>query len=289
MAENTKKQIFPDLFLHGYTYSLNENFSYVPHIHGGVEGIYVLHGTITARIDNKNYELHEGDIALVMPYRNHSYETKQYSEILGFGVFSEESLLPNRYFSGKYRLKNPVFRANQYPSCVDQMLHSLLDPAVQRSNMLVHVGLLYTLIGALFDVTPPTLIKNTEMTETERILLYLYQNAYHPITLAQAADDLGISPFRLSRICNQEIGIGFNAYLKFIRITSAKRRLAFSDSSISEIAARCGFESLRTFNRAFSEETGTTPRNFRKQHSDKSAVDLRTKKPKKKNYTHLMT
>ena len=106
-------------------------------------------------------------------------------------------------------------------------------------------------------------------------MLYLHDHLYKPITLLQAAEELEISQFRLSRICNQEIGIGFNAYLKSMRIAAAKRKLVFTDQSMPEIAESTGFETLRTFNRAFSEETNTTPRAYRACHKHKTSLNFR--------------
>jgi hypothetical protein len=42
------------------------------------------------------------------------------------------------------------------------------------------------------------------------------------------------------------------------------RRLAFTNKGMQEIALGCGFESVRTFNRAFSEETGISPSEYRR-------------------------
>ena len=73
-----------------------------------------------------------------------------------------------------------------------------------------------------------------------------------------------MSPFQLSRLCNQKIGMGFNAYLNFLRITTAKRLLLYTNQSVAQIAKDCGFETVRTFNRAFREITGgQTPSSYR--------------------------
>lgn len=106
------------------------------------------------------------------------------------------------------------------------------------------------------------------------VLEYLHENFHDPITLTQAAEHLGLSQFQLSRICNHQIGMGFNAYLKSLRVTAAMRRLAFTNKGMQEIALGCGFESVRTFNRAFSEETGISPSEYRRAHQQCTALNL---------------
>lgn len=287
MSKKRDPDIYPTIFSDGYTYSIIENLSYIPHLHKGIEGILISHGSVQAAVEGKSYTLQEGDICLVMPFCRHSFETPQYSEVIGFGVISEDVLLQSPYLFGKYRLKNPVFRKDQYPKAVTELFDLLM--ASPKNNLLIHIGLLHSIVGYLFDVTSPKLVDKTELTQEERVLLYLHENLNTTVSLMEAAEALNMSQFKLSRICNQEIGIGFNAYLKSLRISAAKRRLAYTNSSISDIAACCGFESLRTFNRAFSEETGITPREFRRNHINKLSMDCRTTSQTKKNFTHIMT
>ena len=270
-----KESYYPNVYEHGYTYSRIENLSYVPHVHMGMECVCVLSGNLIIGIDGKNYHLHEGDISIVMPYRRHSYLTRQSSDVIAFSLLSDNALMQSPYFSGKYDLATPVFRNGRYSRSVNVLYNLLLDEKTRFSNMTTHVGLLNAIVGFLFDVNPPQPVEANQLSVENEVMLYLHNNFYKPITLMQAAEDLNISQFRLSRICNQEIGIGFNAYLKSMRVAAAKRRLAFTDLSIAEIAESTGFESLRTFNRAFSEEAGTTPRAYRAKHKDKTTLNFR--------------
>lgn len=280
-----KELFYPNVYTHGYTYSRIENLSYIQHVHMGVEGVYVLSGNVQVTIDKKSYNLRAGDISIVMPYHRHSYMTRNSSDIFAFALLSDDVLVQNPFFSGRYNLPNPIFRKGQYSDSVDRVLGLLLDEQTRQSNMITHIGLLNTLLGYLFDANPPHPIEQKEPTIEDRVLLYLHEYLYKPITLSQAAEDLNISQFKLSRICNQQIGIGFNSYLKSMRVAAAKRRLAFTEFSMAEIAEQCGFESLRTFNRAFSEETGTTPRAYRSTHKDKTSLNFRIPEKKRGDET----
>ena len=135
------------------------------------------------------------------------------------------------------------------------MIDHMLMPEERKANRLVHTGRLLMLLGLLFDARAPISAQKLAMSAEEEVMQYLHENFHDPITLTQAAEHLGLSQFQLSRICNHQIGMGFNAYLKSLRVTAAMRRLAFTNKGMQEIALGCGFESVRTFNRAFSEET----------------------------------
>lgn len=60
-----KEWLYPNLHENGYTYSVLENLHYIPHVHGGLECVYVLDGELCATIDEKNYTLKKGDIFLI--------------------------------------------------------------------------------------------------------------------------------------------------------------------------------------------------------------------------------
>ena len=67
----------------------------------------------------------------------------------------------------------------------------------------------------------------------------------------------------------------FNHMANHYRIAEAKRR--FSAPSLDHlpiltVALDCGFGSIGPFNRAFKEETGMTPMQFRKSRHPDSAV-----------------
>jgi AraC-like DNA-binding protein len=62
---------------------------------------------------------------------------------------------------------------------------------------------------------------------------------------------------------NQKLGMGFNDYINSIRISNACRLLSETDDPVSEISAAVGFNTVRTFNRAFVKHIGSSPREYR--------------------------
>ena len=67
---------------------------------------------------------------------------------------------------------------------------------------------------------------------------------------------------------NQKLGMGFNDYVNSIRISNACRLLTESDMPIGEISETVGFNTVRTFNRAFVKHMGMSPREYRSQGLD---------------------
>ncbi len=78
--------------------------------------------------------------------------------------------------------------------------------------------------------------------------------------LASASE---MNPDTFSRMFNKYTGCTLSDYIAELRIGEAKRRLSGTDDPITRICMDTGFDSIRTFNRAFRKFTGKTPREFR--------------------------
>lgn len=93
---------------------------------------------------------------------------------------------------------------------------------------------------------------------------YMVKNAASPLTLKMLADHLGITTNYCSRYIKEKTGMTFVSYLNRLRLNRAEYYLTYTDRSITEIADRCGFNSIQTFNRVFKNMLGVTPKEYRK-------------------------
>ena len=82
------------------------------------------------------------------------------------------------------------------------------------------------------------------------------------LDLDQVAEELSVSPTKLSRVLNRDVHISFRQMLRQVRIEEAKRLLATSKLSIKEVAARVGFSDSHYFSRIFKQMTGSSPSEF---------------------------
>lgn len=92
------------------------------------------------------------------------------------------------------------------------------------------------------------------------------QKVYHEPTYTRGdmARELGVSEATLSRIINLHYGKSFPQILNERRIQDAKRLLLETQESIKIIAQEVGFNSLPSFNRAFRDQEGRSPSDYRK-------------------------
>jgi AraC family transcriptional activator of pobA len=78
-------------------------------------------------------------------------------------------------------------------------------------------------------------------------------------TVAACARELGYSADYLSDLLREETGHGARDHIHRAVIDAAKRRLAASSDSISEVAYALGFEQPQHFSKLFKQKTGHSP------------------------------
>ena len=88
-------------------------------------------------------------------------------------------------------------------------------------------------------------------------------HAYEMLTMAQVAEEAGVTPQRLAQLFRGIMGEPFTAWLARYRVSRAKERLRTGRERILDIALACGFGALSSFNRSFQKFTGITPSKYR--------------------------
>ena len=94
---------------------------------------------------------------------------------------------------------------------------------------------------------------------------YVLNNLDKSITLEHVGAAAGLHPVYFSRYFKAKVGINFTEWLRRVRIERAAGLLVANDDTISEVAWMTGFDSLRTFQRAFKRRMRMTASEFRRR------------------------
>lgn len=88
----------------------------------------------------------------------------------------------------------------------------------------------------------------------------IIERHYHePLTVAEIAERLFISPDYLRQVFRKEFRVGPLRYLLEKRVAAATELLRFSTLQIQEVAQQCGFENPFYFSRQYHKLQGKTP------------------------------
>lgn len=234
-----------------------------PHLHQAIEFVYVTKGTLELGVGEELYHMEEGDLGIVFPNLIHHYQvfskgSRGYYILAGLEACGglKEALL-------RYSPEFPVIPKKEVPWEVTETLQGLLkageaDDEVMRAyvQILLHKSL-------------PCLCVKERIEAKENDLVYewvVYMAAHfrEEVTLTKMAEDLGVSKYKLSRVCSRTFHKNFNQYLNETRLSYACELLEYTNSPITEVCIEAGFESQRTFNRVFREQYHLTPREYRR-------------------------
>lgn len=245
----------------------SRNIDYPAHFHECLELFYARSGGAQVMAGDCSAAMEAGDLALIFSNVIHSYTSRPREE----GESDALLLIVPLSLTGEYRQllsdtmpENPFLRAGQLHRDVAYAFSSIAreearNPQAERA-----------LIQLILSRTLPQLRLKKGAADSSllyQIVRQLSADYREPVTLESLAQKLGTSRYTLSRTFSEKLGCSFPAYLNRLRLSEAESLLLNTDCSITEISFRCGFETPRTFNRAFLRHRGMTPREFRGRKS----------------------
>jgi AraC family transcriptional regulator len=101
--------------------------------------------------------------------------------------------------------------------------------------------------------------KRVARERVERVKELLVRNLVNPPTLEILGQEVGCSPFYLSRIFSREVGLTIPQYLRNVRMERAAELLRSGRYNVTEAATEVGYSSLSHFSKAFCETIGCCP------------------------------
>lgn len=238
-----EKELFQFFILRNYHFSL--------HFHRAYELIFVNDGEVSMSIDQREYLLKKNDLVFIFNNQIHEFKTIGASEITVI-LFSPE-LIGDFYMNFKGFIPK------------DNVLH--LDERItpeKLNSIYSQKSFLYSVCAELVNQTSFIPINQTSQTRIlYKILLYVEKDYSADCTLKAVAKHLQYDYPYLSKLFAQLMNMTFTDYLNHYRISQACYLLKNVHQSVSEVAANCGYNNLRTFHRNFRKMTGQSPNEYR--------------------------
>ncbi|MBU3110275.1 response regulator transcription factor [Clostridium lacusfryxellense] len=102
-----------------------------------------------------------------------------------------------------------------------------------------------------------------------KIVVFIEENLGSQLHAEEIASKINLSRSYFSINFKKYTGMAFKEFVRRERIRKAKTLLVMKDAPLADIALDIGYEDVSYFIRVFSELTGMTPGEYRKQHSRK--------------------
>lgn len=127
-----------------------------------------------------------------------------------------------------------------------------------RAEVIVH-----SLLRSLLGIHRETTGTDTRL-EIDRVIEYLHSSYEEKITVKEMALRAGMSESHFARTFKEETGVPPLEFLTRLRINKAREFLRDKTLNITEVAFRCGFNSLSHFSHTFNHIEKVTPSVYRK-------------------------
>jgi AraC family transcriptional regulator len=158
--------------------------------------------------------------------------------------------------------KNVVAPARPMSIQQRNVVATLADPPVAKAAQILWYQSKALELMAHFLFTPkdPEFFcmrqKRVARERVERAKELLGRNLADPPTLEMLGQEVGCSPFYLSRIFSREVGLTIPQYLRNLRMERAAELLRSGRYNVTEAATEVGYSSLSHFSKAFCETIG---------------------------------
>lgn len=246
------------------------------------EVIFITNGSGVFKLDNEGIPFKPGTVLLLPPNKWRQWQLS--SDIKAIYLIFEEEFISQFFNDSLYLFRFNYFYNTNTPSCIKLPL-KVLEEIEQKlsevqieikhlkpdSSHLLRALLYYILIGLNRTYQEQWGMDKSFYKET-KILKFrklLETNIHTKQRVSQYAALLRISTSHLNTLTKTYLGKNASELIKERLVLEIKKRLLFSDKSISEIAYDLGFSEPSNFNRFFIKRAELSPKEFRLQN-DKS-------------------
>lgn len=254
------------------------------HWHTEIEIHYIVKGHGTFFIEDKEYEVNEGDIVYISPKLIHSGKSVN-NDMIDFCYIIDSSYmlsLSNENLTDRFisellstRIRKPII--HEYDNGYDNIVGILdnIDSCAERNEIICQLEIkkyLYDFFIQLYKNNYFVLNSTTDSIRCTPIIKksirYIQNNMASKLSIDEIASHVGLSTSYFMKMFKQNTKMTCVEYIKSLRLDKATSLLLETSDNILEIAQNCGFANLSLFNREFKKAFELTPSQYRKKYSN---------------------
>ena len=249
------------------------------HWHSDVEIIYLLNGDADIILDKTKRKLVQGEFIVIDA--NRVYELLCRESFMQVSVHVDRDFLISR--AGSF--PDPEQIGLQLRCSREDLTHELLAPYLEICDLFKELVPLYIHEPSGYPLKTESIVLDIlyrvvryfsiplykddvdgltqEQRRVQQFLDYIEEHYREPLTLADLADEFGLSREYFSRIFHASLGMTFSDHLSRVRISHFYHDLSATDTPVMELLDLHGITNYKNFSKKFKEIYGCTPRDVR--------------------------
>lgn len=267
-------EITRQLYVTHIGYYPDARFHYRERLHGTPENIFIYceKGKGWVEYNNEKHLLNENSFFIIPAGKTHSYgadlknpwsiywihfqgdNVQMFSAIMGRSIHLD--------ISDTSRQQDRIQLFNE--------MYQNLDMGYNPENLEYISFCLMHFLASLKYVSQYREIKKVKESDMiQKCILYMKENLENKISLTDISNAVGYSATHLNVLFTQRTSFSPIEYYNQLKIQRACSYLQFSSLKIKEIAFRLKYYDPFHFSKAFNNEMGITPKEYRKRYQDK--------------------
>ncbi len=231
--------------------------AYKPHLHSELAIGVIERGDTVLTIDGVDYEIHEGDAVIIMPYVIHNCQPVDINTWAFTMIYLDDAYKDELLASIGKDLKIGISKLG---SMEYQLIKRLAGVLKKEHDDFVKEVEIIDCINRIIDAIDISVKKRMDET-LEEIQGYIEENFLEELRLDAIAAQFDINKFSLIRRFKKVYNITPSAYQLQLKVDHAKQLLKQEDD-IAAVSLEAGFYDQAHFAREFKKATGMTPKQY---------------------------
>ena len=241
--------------------------------HQFFELTYVDSGILYTEVDGTTYTLNEKEIIIYGPGQFHrQFADEDQSVSYVTILFRMDNLQPDADRNWQKLLLNKVYPYNKKTYMLMKNLVQESSGDMPYRDSLMLCLLTETVIRLLqsrylpSDTTPASVARQYYRDELfERIIVYVEEKIYEPLTIADICQEFSISRSSLQLLFKNAVNQSPKKYISDMKLERSKRMLRENKYTVSEISLKLGYSSIHYFSNAFTQKYHISPSEYAKR------------------------
>jgi len=233
------------------------------HWHDCFEFDIAQQGAGTMICNGTEYPVERGMVCFMSPMDFHEYRQCDQMNLINI-QFKESSITPE--------LLNQFMLQHTHVIYVDESTFANIESLCQLLGTLkkgnqakdYNRKILECLIILFLNGCKPSSPLRYESNNIQHAIMYLNSHFRENPSMTEIARLYSYDPNYFCRLFRKSVGVSYKDYVRSLKLDYGMKLVRFTDLSITEIAANCGYETQTHFNREFKAYYKASPSSFRK-------------------------
>lgn len=242
-------------------------YDYMLHFHEEIEFLYVYKGSMVVTIESENHIVNEGEICILLPNQLHTLVPVGYNEMCVMKMYPSLNLL-------NIQLQKNIFKIGEehYDFFKEKITDIIKEHTEKEAGFeIAVVNICNQILLYILRNLPNKMVVNLSLKKYQKssallnnVNSFLENNYSINFSLEDIANYCGYTKCYFSRYFKEITGINFNDYCTIFKLKKTTMLLNDKTFNIADAALTCGFNNIRTYNKAFKNFYGKTPSQYRK-------------------------